>query len=77
MVTYSTAKAEALQVKAPRGWMKRAERMVWLAGGAALASALPLAGFSGRPVLVAVIAMIAIMANLSAVVRLWVLSRMV
>ena len=77
MVTYSTAKAEALQVTPPRGWMKRAERLVWLTGGAALASALPLAGHSGRPILVAVLAMIAIVANLSAIIRLWALSRSV
>lgn len=77
MVTYSTAKAEALQVTPPRGWMKRAERLVWLIGGAALASALPLAGHSGRPILVAVLAMIAIVANLSAIIRLWALSRSV
>ncbi len=77
MITYSTAKAEALQVTPPRGWMKRAERMVWLAGGSALAAALPLAGYSGRPVLVAVLAIIAVFANLSAVIRLHALSRAV
>lgn len=77
MITYSTAKAEALQVTPPRGWMKRAERMVWFTGGAAVASALPLAGFSGRPVLVGVLAVIAVFANLSAVIRLFALSRSV
>jgi phosphatidylglycerophosphate synthase len=77
MVTYSTAKAEALSVKPPRGWMKRPERLVWLIGGAALASALPLAGCSGRPVLVAVLALIAVIANLSAIIRLFALSRSV
>lgn len=75
MITYSTAKAEALQVTPPRGWMKRAERMVWLIGGAALSSALPLAGYSGRPVLVGSLAVIAVFANLSAVLRLHALSR--
>ena len=77
MITYSTAKAEALQVTPPRGWMKRAERMVWLVGGTALASALPLAGYSGRPVLVGTLAVIAVFANLSAVIRLPALSRSV
>jgi CDP-diacylglycerol--glycerol-3-phosphate 3-phosphatidyltransferase len=77
MVTYSTAKAEALQVAPPRGWMKRAERMVWLTGGAAVAAALPLAGYSGRPVLVAVLAIIALFANLSAIIRLRALGRAV
>ncbi len=51
--------------------------MVWLAGGSALAAALPLAGYSGRPVLVAVLAIIAVFANLSAVIRLHALSRAV
>ena len=46
-------------------------------GGAALASALPLAGCSGRPVLVAVLALIAVIANLSAIIRLFALSRSV
>lgn len=77
MVTYSTAKAEALQVTPPRGWMKRAERLVWLAGGGAVAGALPLAGWSGRPALIAVVAVIAVFANLAAVVRLRALARAV
>lgn len=77
MITYSTAKAEALQVRPPRGWMKRAERMVWLTGGAAVAAALPLAGWSGRPVIIAVIAVIAVFANLSAIIRLRALGRTV
>ena len=77
MITYSTAKAEALQVTPPRGWMKRAERMVWLVGGSVLAAALPLAGYSGRPALVAVLAVIALFANLSAIIRLRALGRSV
>lgn len=77
MVTYSTAKAEALQVTPPRAWMKRAERLVWLIGGATLASALPLVGQSGRPIFMGVLAIIAIVANLSAITRLWALSRSV
>jgi len=37
MVSYSTAKAEALQVKPPRGSMRRTERAVYLTLGAVLA----------------------------------------
>lgn len=70
MVTYSTAKAEALGVKPPRGWMKRAERMVWFIGGAALAGVVPGFGGSGRPVLAAVISLVALFANLAAIRRL-------
>lgn len=49
MVTYSTAKAEALGVEPPRGWMKRPERLVWLIYGAALASLLGALAGSGSP----------------------------
>jgi CDP-diacylglycerol---glycerol-3-phosphate 3-phosphatidyltransferase len=77
MVTYSTAKAEAMQVTPPRGWMKRAERLVWLIGGATLASTLPLVGQSGRPLFVAVLVIIAIVTNLSAIIRLQALARSV
>lgn len=77
MVTYSTAKAEALQTRPPRGWMKRAERLVWLAGGFAVASAVPLAGWSPAPVLLAVCSIIAVFANLSAILRLRALARAV
>ncbi len=75
MITYSTAKAEALQVTPPRGWMKRAERIVWLVAGTALAAALPLGGYPGHLVLVGVLAVIALFANLSAILRLHALSR--
>lgn len=37
MVSYSTAKAEALQMSVPRGMMRRAERAVYLGGAALLA----------------------------------------
>jgi len=74
MVTYSTAKAEALQIAPPRGWMKRPERMVWLIGGAALAAAAPLVGLSPAPVMVSVVAIIAVFAHASAFRRLRALS---
>ncbi len=77
MVTYSTAKAEALQTRPPRGWMKRAERLVWLAGGFAVASAAGLAGWSPAPVLLTVCAIIALFANVSAILRLRALARAV
>jgi CDP-diacylglycerol---glycerol-3-phosphate 3-phosphatidyltransferase len=77
MVSYGSAKAEALRVAVPAGSMRRAERATCLSIGTTLA---PIVGaFSGRlhgpawlgeiPVLVA-IGVIAIAANLSAVRRL-------
>jgi CDP-diacylglycerol--glycerol-3-phosphate 3-phosphatidyltransferase len=75
MVTYSTAKAEALQLAPPRGWMKRPERIVWLIGGAAIAAAARLFAVNPDPVLVSVLAVIAVFANASAVVRLRALAR--
>lgn len=45
MVSYSTAKAEALQVDPPHGWMRRAERATYLTVGIALA---PLAAEASR-----------------------------
>ncbi len=70
MVTYSTAKAEALGIIPPRGWMKRPERLVWLTGGCALAAAGRLVNLRSAPVLVAVVAVIAVFAHASAVRRL-------
>ena len=75
MVTYSTAKAEALGVTPPRGWMKRAERLVWLAAGAAGAGLAPLAGRPAWPVLAAAVGVVAVFANLSAGRRLAALQR--
>lgn len=66
MVTYSTAKAEALRITPPRGWMKRPERLVWLVGGATLSAftAPP------HPPLLVALAVIALFAHLSAALRL-------
>lgn len=64
MVSYSTAKAEALHVTPPRGSMKRAERAVLLIFGAALSVVLA----SERPVLFA-LGVIALLGNVSAIVR--------
>ena len=70
MVTYSTAKAEALAIKPPRGWMKRPERLVWFAGGATLAAAGRLVGWPAHYAMLAALTVIAVFAHLSAVLRL-------
>jgi CDP-diacylglycerol---glycerol-3-phosphate 3-phosphatidyltransferase len=77
MVSYSTAKAEALGVRAPRGAMRRQERAVYSVIGVALvpiaAAASAVWTFPSWVVhapLVAVLALIAIVGNVSAVRRL-------
>jgi CDP-diacylglycerol--glycerol-3-phosphate 3-phosphatidyltransferase len=77
MVSYSTAKAEALHVEVPRGSMRRQERAVYLAVGAALVPLARAAGdrlglpaWSGNAPLLAVLALIAVVGNASAVRRL-------
>lgn len=78
MVSYGTAKAEALHVEAPRGAMRRAERAVYLTSGVAFA---PIVGFwlarssiavwwaEAAPVLGALV-IVGLVANVSAVRRL-------
>jgi CDP-diacylglycerol--glycerol-3-phosphate 3-phosphatidyltransferase len=75
LVTYSTAKAEALRVAPPRGWMKRAERLVWLGAGLVAAALAPLARINAALPLAAAVAVIAVFANLSAALRLHALAR--
>jgi phosphatidylglycerophosphate synthase len=75
MVTYSTAKAEALRLTPPRGWMKRPERLVWLIAGAALAAAGRLAGLPGDYSMLGSVVIIAVFANLSAIRRLSALAK--
>ncbi|MBI5689766.1 MAG: CDP-alcohol phosphatidyltransferase family protein [Verrucomicrobia bacterium] len=70
MVTYSTAKAEALHLTPPRGWMKRPERIVWLIAGSAVAAAARLGGWASDPILLSVVGIIAVAANVSALRRL-------
>src|SRR5581483_78676 len=82
MVSYSSAKAEAMNIEPPRGNMRRPERAVYLDGGAMLsaitipwleappAGAVPI----GYPMLVA-LAIVAVAANISAVARLWSIAR--
>ena len=73
MVSYSTAKAEAMQITPPRGSMKRSDRIAYLILGGMFASVSTTyidadAGY-GVP-MIAVVLLIAIMANYSAVQRL-------
>lgn len=77
MVSYGTAKAEALHVPAPRGAMRRGERAVYLSAGVVLTpitaaiaarSALP-SWVATAPITIAV-AIVAAVANVSAVRRL-------
>jgi CDP-diacylglycerol--glycerol-3-phosphate 3-phosphatidyltransferase len=83
MVSYATAKAEALQVQAPRGAMRRQERALYLALGAALSplvalfsgGALP-AWVSRLPLLLA-LALVGVVGNISAVRRLCAVARAV
>lgn len=49
LVSYTTAKAESLQVPPPRGWMRRAERAVYLSTGAGLTPLFAAAIGSSRP----------------------------
>jgi phosphatidylglycerophosphate synthase len=77
LVTYSTARAEALGVIPPRGWMKRPERIVWLIASALLAGLAPAAGWSPRPILAIGIGILAVFTNLSAGLRLAALRRSV
>ena len=78
MVSYSTAKAEALQVDPPKGSMRRPERAVYLILGAAL-SALTIPwleshGESGIQIgypMVAALGLVALVANISSIERFW------
>lgn len=74
MVSYSTAKAEALHVVPPRGSMRRVERVVLVIAAAALAPVAALFGdtWKDAPVLVA-LGIIAVLGNESAIRRLLVL----
>lgn len=71
MVSYSTAKAEALRVSPPRGSMRRVERAVLIVLAAAFTPAAALLGERWHEVpLIAALATIAALGNGSAVVRL-------
>lgn len=79
LVTYSTAKAEALRLKPPRGAMKRSDRLTVLVLGAALSPLSlhwlePAANHLTWPMLVA-ITLIAVLGNASAIQRFAALAR--
>lgn len=81
LVTYSTAKADALGIEPPRGWMKRSDRLTVLILGAAL-SPLSLHWFEAAsppyawPMLGG-LGIIAVLANFSAIIRFSTLARQV
>lgn len=84
MVSYSSAKAEALQASPPKGSMRRPERAVYLTLGA-LFSPITIPFFEqvrpygiaiGHP-MVAALGLVAVMSNVSAVERLWGIARAV
>jgi phosphatidylglycerophosphate synthase len=75
MVSYSTAKAEALGVEAPGGAMRRHERAVFLIAGCAFSPFAPasvsIAGIVlPTPTLIFALTLIAVAGNLSAITRL-------
>lgn len=84
MVSYSTAKAEALHVVPPRGSMRRTERALYLILGALLCPIsipwLEMGNFTpvhiGYPMVVA-LGLVAVLANFSAVERLLAVARAV
>lgn len=82
MVSYSSAKAEALRVDVPKGSMRRPERALYLILGAALSPVtipwleatreLPIP--IGHP-MVAALCLVAVLANVSAIERLWAIAK--
>lgn len=84
MVSYSTAKAEALQITPPKGSMRRPERAFYLTLGAAL-SPVTIPWFEAvreYPIAIAhpmvfAIALVAVMSNLSASERLYAIAKAV
>lgn len=82
MVSYSSAKAEAMNVSPPKGSMRRPERAVYLTLGA-LFSPITIPVFEvmrpygiaiGHPMVVA-LSLVAVLANASAIERMWVIAR--
>ena len=75
MVSYATAKAEALAVPAPRGSMRRSERAVYLFFGAGFTPLCELLAGPSRPLLIRqapiifAITVVAVVANVSVVRR--------
>ncbi len=81
MVSYATAKGEAMRVEMPRGFMRRAERAAYLTMGAALCPFAAAAVSHGGPgwllglPLFAAVALVALVSNASAVSRLIAVAR--
>jgi len=84
MVSYSSAKAEALQVDPPKGNMRRPERALYLTLGAAL-SPITIPWLErlrdtpivlGHPMIVALV-LVAVLANISAIERMWAIAKLV
>jgi len=82
MVSYSTAKAEALQVDPPKGSMRRPERALYLTLGAALSPiTIPwLETYRDYSIAIAhpmilALCLVAVMANFSAMERLWAIAK--
>ncbi len=82
MVSYSSAKAEALQVDPPKGSMRRPERAFYLTLGAAL-SPISIPWFEtnreypiaiAHPMVIA-LCLVAVMSNFSAIERLWAIAK--
>ncbi len=82
MVSYSTAKAEALQISPPKGSMRRPERALYLTLGAVL-SPITIAEFElirdyplpvGYPMLMALV-FVGVLSNVSAVERMYAISQ--
>jgi CDP-diacylglycerol--glycerol-3-phosphate 3-phosphatidyltransferase len=85
MVSYSTTKAEALKVDAPKGSMRRPERAVYLILGAGLSAVtipwletaqLEFSIRVGYPMVVA-LGLVAVAGNLSAIERFWSIAKAV
>jgi phosphatidylglycerophosphate synthase len=76
MVSYASAKAEAMQVEAPRGLMRRHERAVYLIAGIGLTSMFgdvlhdKFPSLPDHSFVIAGLAMVAVIGNIAAVLRL-------
>jgi phosphatidylglycerophosphate synthase len=75
LVSYVRARGEALGISARGGYMRRYERAVWLGGGTVLAPLLtpflePGAAHPRYPLLLAVMGLLAFLANLTAALRI-------
>jgi phosphatidylglycerophosphate synthase/putative flippase GtrA len=76
MVSYSSAKAEALGTELPRGSMRRPERAVYLTLGAALSAVTVFWWENDYPMVLALV-LVAVGTNVSSVRRLWFIAKAV